>query len=178
MAKSQLRTVLICTAAMLAASCNGVLDPVGPVGSAEKQILRFLRDHAGDRHPDNYRDLGSPGGIARQRRRAICPTGMSPGAIELVVWSIPRDDRPPARRHRVDRRRALDPPSRSNRGAAARVEVVSLDWKWLFIYPEQGSRRSTSCRSRGRADHLQLTSAAVMNSSSCPVRPMIYTMHG
>ena len=30
------------------------------------------------------------------------------------------------------------PPSRSRRHtAAARIQVVSLDWKWLFIYPEQ-----------------------------------------
>jgi len=60
------------------------------------------------------------------------------GQIELIVWSIPlmtiillggvawigSHDLDPAKR--------LAPEN-----ASLEVQVVSLDWKWLFIYPEQ-----------------------------------------
>jgi cytochrome o ubiquinol oxidase subunit 2 len=60
------------------------------------------------------------------------------------------------------------------------VQVVSLDWKWLFIYPDQ---RIASLNSLtvpvGSPLHLQLTSASVMNGFFVPqLGSMIYTMNG
>ena len=58
----------------------------------------------------------------------------------MVVWVDSRADHHAAGRHRVDRQ----PRPRAEQAARIRpcqplkVEVVSLDWKWLFIYPDQG----------------------------------------
>jgi cytochrome o ubiquinol oxidase subunit 2 len=60
------------------------------------------------------------------------------------------------------------------------VEVVSLDWKWLFIYPDQ--RIATINRlviAAGAPIRLRLTSAGVMNSFFVPqLGSQIYTMAG
>ena len=61
------------------------------------------------------------------------------------------------------RRPALGRLARSRSAQAARrsvkplnVQVVSLDWKWLFIYPEQGHRqRQPADHSRGYADQFR-----------------------
>ena len=60
------------------------------------------------------------------------------------------------------------------------IEVVSLDWKWLFIYPEQGV--ATVNRLVVPAEtplSFRLTSASVMNSFFVPqLGSQIYTMAG
>jgi cytochrome o ubiquinol oxidase subunit 2 len=60
------------------------------------------------------------------------------------------------------------------------VQVVSLDWKWLFIYPSQ---RVASVNQlvvpAGVPIHFSLTSASVMNAFFIPqLGSMIYTMNG
>ena len=59
------------------------------------------------------------------------------------------------------------------------VQVVSLDWKWLFIYPDQ---RVASVNRlvipAGTPVHFTLTSASVMNAFFIPdLGSMIYTMN-
>ena len=60
------------------------------------------------------------------------------------------------------------------------IEVVSLDWKWLFFYPEQGI--ATVNEIAAPIDHpvkFKLTSATVMNAFYIPAfAGMIYTMAG
>jgi cytochrome o ubiquinol oxidase subunit II len=75
---------------------------------------------------------------ASNARAAYQPDWSYSGHIELVTWSIP------AMvvillaavgwigSHQLDPARKLQ----SNTGPI-RIEVVSLDWKWLFIYPDQ-----------------------------------------
>ena len=60
------------------------------------------------------------------------------------------------------------------------VQVVSLDWKWLFIYPEQGvASVNRLVVPAGRPVHFSLTSASVMNSFFVPqLGSQIYTMNG
>ena len=60
------------------------------------------------------------------------------------------------------------------------VEVVSLDWKWLFIYPAQGIAAVNQLVDPGvNADQFGLTSATVMNSFFVPqLGSQIYTMPG
>ena len=44
------------------------------------------------------------------------------------------------------------------------IQVVSLDWKWLFIYPDQGiATVNTLTVPAGAPLHFELTSASVMN---------------
>jgi cytochrome o ubiquinol oxidase subunit 2 len=58
--------------------------------------------------------------------------------------------------------------------------VVSLDWKWLFIYPDQRiASLNTLTVPVGAPLHFQLTSASVMNVFFIPqLGSMIYTMNG
>jgi cytochrome o ubiquinol oxidase subunit 2 len=58
------------------------------------------------------------------------------------------------------------------------VEVVSLDWKWLFIYPDQGvATVNQLVVPAGTPVNFRLTSATVWNSFFVPqFGSMIYTM--
>ena len=60
------------------------------------------------------------------------------------------------------------------------VQVVSLDWKWLFIYPDQGvASVNQLVVPVGVPVHFSLTSASVMNAFFVPqLGSMIYTMNG
>ena len=62
------------------------------------------------------------------------------GRLEAIVWSIPALDRAVPRRHRLGRARTTSTPAKPSHPHTAPIEVqvVSLDWKWLFIYPDQG----------------------------------------
>ncbi|HET9032895.1 MAG TPA: COX aromatic rich motif-containing protein [Dokdonella sp.] len=64
--------------------------------------------------------------------------------------------------------------------APLEVEVVSLDWKWLFIYPEQHLAAVNQLAIPvGRPVHLTLTSDSVMQSLMIPqLAGQIYTMAG
>ena len=61
-----------------------------------------------------------------------------------------------------------------------RIEVVSLDWKWLFIYPEQQVAVVDQLEiPTGVPIEFVLTSATVMNSFFVPqLGSQIYTMPG
>ncbi|MEM9438967.1 MAG: ubiquinol oxidase subunit II [Pseudomonadota bacterium] len=60
------------------------------------------------------------------------------------------------------------------------VQVVALDWKWLFIYPEQGiATVNEAATIVDRPVEFQLTSATVMNSFYVPAMAgQIYAMAG
>src|SRR5207247_1539014 len=60
------------------------------------------------------------------------------------------------------------------------VQVVSLDWKWLFIYPDQGvASVNELVVPAGVPAHFSLTSASVMNMFFVPqLGTMIATMNG
>ena len=60
------------------------------------------------------------------------------------------------------------------------MQVVSLDWKWLFIYPEQGVASVNELVVPADVPvHFSLTSASVMNMFFVPqLGSMIATMNG
>ncbi len=60
------------------------------------------------------------------------------------------------------------------------IQVVSLDWKWLFIYPDQQvASVNHLVVPAGVPLHFSLTSASVMNAFFIPeLGSMIYTMNG
>ena len=64
--------------------------------------------------------------------------------------------------------------------APLQVEVIGFDWKWLFIYPDQGiASIGTLTRPTGRPVSLHLTSATVMQSFFIPaLGSQIYAMGG
>ncbi|WP_246195184.1 MULTISPECIES: ubiquinol oxidase subunit II [Paracoccus] len=61
-----------------------------------------------------------------------------------------------------------------------RVEVVALDWKWLFIYPEQGVASINELAVPvNREIEFSLTSSSVMNAFYIPAMAgMLYAMPG
>jgi cytochrome o ubiquinol oxidase subunit 2 len=77
--------------------------------------------------------------------------------------------------HRLDPYRRL-----ASEQAPLRVQVIGYDWKWLFIYPDQGiATVGTLAMPVGRPVSLQLTSATVMQSFFVPaLGSQIYAMGG
>ncbi len=64
--------------------------------------------------------------------------------------------------------------------AAEEVDVVSLDWKWLFIYPREGiATVNQLVLPVGAPAHFKITSASVFNIFFVPrLGSMIYAMPG
>jgi cytochrome o ubiquinol oxidase subunit 2 len=60
------------------------------------------------------------------------------------------------------------------------IQVVSLDWKWLFIYPEQGVASVNGLVApAGVPLHFRITSASVFNVFFVPrLGSEIYSMYG
>jgi cytochrome o ubiquinol oxidase subunit 2 len=63
---------------------------------------------------------------------------------------------------------------------ALEVQVVSLDWKWLFIYPQQGiATVNQLVVPAGTPVHFSITSGSVFNTFFVPrLGSMIYAMPG
>lgn len=80
--------------------------------------------------------------------------------------------------HRLDPYAAL--PAEASTEEPLRVEAVSLDWKWLFIYPDYGVASVNELAiPTGRPVEFSLTSSTVMNTLSIPkLGGMVYSMAG
>ena len=170
---------------MVLTGCTpAVLDPQGPIGAAERTILiDSLAIMLAIVVPTIVATLAFAWWFRASNTRArYLPDWEYSGRIELIVWSIPLLIDHAAGRRRLDR---LARP-RSGQAAARRqrapleVQVVSLDWKWLFIYPEQGvASVNQLVVPAGVPVHFSLTSASVMNAFFVPqLGSMIYTMNG
>lgn len=112
-------------------------------------------------------------------------------ALELLIWSAPLTiiialgALTWSSTHLLDPFRPRDQAARLTAPAAQhpdplRVQVVSLDWKWLFIYPEQGiATVNELALPVGRQVRFDLTSTNMMNTFYAPtLAGMIYTMPG
>src|ERR1700722_8452780 len=159
----------------------GVLDPQGPIGVAERSILLnatviMLAVIA----PVIILTLVFAWWFRSSNRRAShLPDWSYSGRIELVTWSIPALVimflGGIAWRGGHD----LDPPRPIHSATAPiDIEVVSLDWKWLFIYPDQGiASINRLVVPAATPIRFRLTSASVMNSFFVPqLGSQIYTM--
>src|ERR1700744_1107850 len=101
--------------------------------------------------------------------------------IELFVWAIPAltvtllGGVAWIGAHRLDPAVPVE-----GTGQGITIQVVSLDWKWLFIYPDQRIATVNSLTVPvGSPLNLQLTSASVMNAFFVPqLGSLIYTMNG
>jgi cytochrome o ubiquinol oxidase subunit II len=180
----QLRWPVVC-AGFLLASCQraGVLDPRGPIASSERLLLinstaimlvvvvpvivatlafawwyRSSNIHATRSLDESYE-----------------------GRVEFVTWSIPvltvilLGGVIWISSHQLDPRAPI--PGKSD---PLRVDVVALDWKWLFIYPDHGvAAVNQLVIPAGTAVEFRLTSATVMNSFFVPqLGSQIYAMGG
>lgn len=110
--------------------------------------------------------------------------------IELVIWSAPLliiialGALTWLTTHKLDPYRPLDRIAPGKPIPADQqpleIQVVSLDWKWLFIYPEQGvATVNELVLPADRQVRFRLTSSSVMNTFYVPaLAGMIYTMPG
>lgn len=74
-----------------------------------------------------------------------------------------------------------DPYTRiAGRGTPVHVQAIALDWKWVFIYPDQGIATVNQLAvPAGRPVHVDLTSGTVMQSLLLPqLAGQIYAMAG
>ncbi|WP_239495816.1 ubiquinol oxidase subunit II [Yoonia maritima] len=111
------------------------------------------------------------------------PTFEHSNKIEVAVWGIPILITAAlgwytyVYTHRLDPYRPLD---HLQAGIPIEVDAVSLDWKWLFIYPEFGVASVNELAVPvGRPVNFRLTSSTVMNTLSIPaLGGMVYSMAG
>jgi cytochrome o ubiquinol oxidase subunit 2 len=166
-----------------AAYSAGVLAPAGPVGRGERLILI---DSVVIMLAIVLPTIVCTGIFAwwfrasnpRARHR---PNFDYSGRLELLVWSVPAlvvlflGGVAWVGSHTLDPAQPL-----AEAGPALEVQVVSMDWKWLFIYPGTGVASVNLLEiPSGRPVHFHLTSATVMNSFFVPqLGSQIYTMAG
>ena len=177
------RDVLVAAAALPLAACESVLDPLGPVGRDDTIILIdatlimlvivvptiLLAFWMAWR----YR--------ASNTKAEYLPYWSYSGRIEAVVWSIPIltimfiGGVIWIGSYRLDPFRPLD-----SKVPPLEVQVVSLDWKWLFIYPKQGIATVNQLVVPAATPvHFSITSASVFNVFFVPrLGSMIYAMPG
>jgi cytochrome o ubiquinol oxidase subunit 2 len=160
-----------------------VLDPQGPIGIAEKTILvDSLAIMLAIVVPTIVATLGFAWWFRAGNRRATYrPAFDYSGRIELIVWSIPLLTVILIGGVTWIGSHALDPAKPLvSETEPLDVEAVSLDWKWLFIYPRQGvASVNRLVVPAGVPLRFSLTSASVMNAFFIPqLGSMIYTMNG
>ena len=179
-----LRWPVLCVATLLA-SCQsaGVLDPQGPIASAERLVLiNATAIMLVVVVPVILATLAFAWWYRSSNPRASRSPDLGyEGRLEFVVWSIPAltvillSGVIWIGSHQLDPRAPI--PANAD---PLRVDVVALDWKWLFIYPEQGiAAINQLIIPVGTAVRFRLTSATVMNSFFVPqLGSQIYTMGG
>ncbi len=177
--RSSLATLLV----LPLAGCGGVLDPRGPVGASAKLILvDSLAIMLVIVVPTIVATLGFAWWFRASNSRAVYkPDWEFSGQLELIVWAIPALVITFLGGIAWYGSHALDPfkplPSTTQ---PLEVEVVSLDWKWLFIYPGEGvAAVNQLVLPVGAPVHFRLTSSGVMNSFFVPqLGSQIYAMSG
>jgi cytochrome o ubiquinol oxidase subunit 2 len=171
-------------ALLLLSGCQpAVLDPAGYVGRSERAILLdSMAIMLAIVIPTILATLGFAwwfrAGNARAKR---LPHWAYSGRIEMVTWGIPLltimllGGVAWIGAHQLDPAQPL-PSARK----PIEVQVVSLDWKWLFIYPDLHVASVNELTiPAGTPVHFALTSASVLNAFFVPrLGSMIYTMNG
>lgn len=162
---------------------EGVLDPQGSVGQSERQLIitafvlmlivvvptivatcvfayRFRASNTAVEHRPDW---------AHSTRLEIVLWGI-PLAIIVVLGTITWETS-----HSLDPYRPL-----TVGGKGIDVDVVALDWKWLFIYPDLGIASVNEVAfPAGEQVNFHITSDTVMNSFFIPqLGSMIYGMAG
>ncbi|WP_428532097.1 ubiquinol oxidase subunit II [Rhodopila sp.] len=177
------RPAVVLAPLLLAACQPAVLDPQGPVGMADKTIMI---DSLAIMLAIVLPTLAATFGVAwwfraSNTRSTYLPDFEYSGRIEMIVWGIPLlviillGGVTWIGAHELDPAQPL-----ASKAPPLQVQVVSLDWKWLFIYPDQ---RIASVNQlvvpAGVPIHFVLTSASVMTAFFIPqLGSMIYTMNG
>ncbi|WP_024301342.1 ubiquinol oxidase subunit II [Pseudogulbenkiania sp. MAI-1] len=178
-----LRGLLLAAAALLSGCQGGILDPKGQVAADEKSliitatVLMLLVVV-----PVILMTLGFAWKYRASNKNATYdPKWSHSGKIEAVVWIVPiiivsflavitwNST------HKLDPYRPLD-----SNVKPINVQVVSLDWKWLFIYPDLNIASVNQLAFPANTPvNFKITSDAAMNSFFIPqLGGQIYSMAG
>jgi len=165
------------------ASATSILDPAGPIADGERLILL---DSLGIMLAIVIPTIGATLLFAWWFRASNTSATYRPdwqysSRLEVIVWSIPAlvvlflGGLAWIGSHTLDPARPIAPVQRT-----LEVQVVSLDWRWLFIYPRQHiATINQLVLPVGRPVHLQITSASVMNVFFVPrLAGEMYAMNG
>lgn len=171
---------------LLLTGCDSVLmDPKGQVGEAERRLILtafglmlivvipviVMTIMFAWRYRSNNSEAG------------YSPDWAHSNVIEIIVWFIPcviivfLAILTWHTSHSLDPHKPLDVDSDAE---VMEIGVVSLDWKWLFIYPEQGIATVNEVVFPVDVPvHFRVTSGSVMNSFMIPrLGSQIYAMAG
>ena len=178
-----IRRAIVLAPIVLTACQPAVLDPQGVVGIADKTILiDSLAIMLAIVVPTVAATFAFAWWFrASNTKAAYLPNFDYSGRLELIVWAIPLlvimllGGVAWIGSHDLDPARPL--PSSQK---PLEVDVVSLDWKWLFIYPDQGVASINQLIAPvGVPLHLRITSASVLNVFFVPrLGSEIYAMNG
>jgi cytochrome o ubiquinol oxidase subunit 2 len=177
------RIVAVATALGLSGCKSAVLSPQGPVSAGENVILFdsmaiMLTIVA----PTIVATIAFAWWFRASNSRAKrLPDWSYSGQLELVIWAVPLltimflGGLTWVASHDLDPAKPL-----TSKVRPLQVQVVSLDWKWLFIYPDQQIASVNQLVVPTQTPvHFSLTSASVMNAFFVPqLGSMIYTMNG
>jgi cytochrome o ubiquinol oxidase subunit 2 len=177
------RSVLAVLLILLAACHTAVLSPAGPVGAADRIVLLdSLAIMLAIVVPTIVAILAFAYWFRASNTRArYLPEWAYSGRLELIVWSIPAlvvfflGGIAWISSHLLDPAEPL-----KSEAKPLEVQVVSLDWKWLFIYPgENVASVNRMVVPAGVPLDLKITSASVFNVFFVPrLGTMIYAMYG
>lgn len=163
---------------------KGFLDPAGIVAATERQMLFEITLVTLIVVVPVF--ILVPWILLRFRRsarsQAYRPEWESSARLEWVIWSIPVLIVAGLAYFTWVRTHQLDPylTVRAGSGEPLEIQVVALDWKWLFIYPEQGVASVNELTiPAGQPVKLYLTSGTVMQSFHVPrLSGQVYAMAG
>jgi cytochrome o ubiquinol oxidase subunit 2 len=170
-------------AALLLSGCDwAVVDPKGPIGAGNSTILiDSVAIMLAIVVPTIVATLAAAWWYRSSNIRAqYLPDFEYSGQLELIVWAIPLltimllGGVAWVGSHDLDPARPLE-----SKEEPLDIQVVSLDWKWLFIYPAQHvASVNRLVIPAGAPIRFSLTSGSVMTAFFVPqLGSMIYTMN-
>lgn len=161
----------------------GVLSPAGPVAAGERTLLlNSLFIMLGIVVPTMLTTLLFAWWFRAGNKKArYLPEWSYSGRLELLVWAVPAliviflGGITWIGSHQLAPERPLNSKVRP-----ISIQVVALDWKWLFIYPDQGVATVNQLTiPAGTPIAFHVTSGTVMNSFFIPqLGSQIYAMSG
>jgi cytochrome o ubiquinol oxidase subunit II len=184
LSQRRLRVSLILLGVLALGGCSGgVLDPKGPSAAANSLIMiNSLEIMLAIVIPTIIAGCVMAWWYRSSNTRALYrPDWAYSGRLELIVWSIPilvillLSGVIWIGSHELDPAEPLQSSEKP-----INVQVVSMDWKWLFLYPEQGVASVNELTvPAGVPVRFSLTSSTVMNMFFVPqLGSMIATMNG
>jgi len=175
--------LLAAVACMLGGCSESIFQPQGPIGAADSKILlNAVGIMLMIVVPTIIGVLAFAWWFRASNTRArYQPDFVYSGRIEIIVWAIPLlvilflGGVIWIGAHELDPYKPI-----ASQDKTVEVQVVSLDWKWLFIYPELGVASVNDLVVPAKVPvHFSLTSASVMNAFFVPqLGSMIATMNG